>query len=272
MAKCFLKFKLRKESRNLDKYMEFLADLRKKFNLDLDGYKRPQMERRINSLMRTLGMKDYKDFVFQMQKDKNIYNRFIDHITINVSEFFRNEAQWNVLKEKIIPLLLKERKNLKIWSAGCSTGEEPYTLAMVLNEYFPHGKHKILATDFDMGVLNKANEGLYSNKQIEAIPKNLLKKYFNIHKSGFQANDKLKNIITFKRHNLLKDPFDNDFDLILCRNVVIYFTEETKTNLYTRFYNSLRNNGILFTGSTEQIIQAREIGFTSVALFFYQKS
>ncbi|MGI6227906.1 MAG: CheR family methyltransferase, partial [Peptococcales bacterium] len=136
----------------MDKYESFLQNLYRHLGLDLQGYKRPQMERRINSLMRTLGIDTYDTFVIKMKEDPAIFNRFVEHLTINVSEFFRNNTQWDVLKAKILPMLLKNNNNLKIWSAGCSTGEEPYTLAMILAEHFPQGKHSILATDFDAKV------------------------------------------------------------------------------------------------------------------------
>jgi chemotaxis protein methyltransferase CheR len=255
----------------LDKYEYFLRELNKNFDLDLLGYKRPQMERRINSLMRTLQIKTYEEFIKKMREDQKIFNRFIDHLTINVSEFFRNKAQWDVLKEKIIPMLLLNNKHLKIWSAGCSTGEEPYTLAMILREHFPEGNHSILATDFDTRVLNKATSGIYSQKEASGIPEPYLKKYFIFKNNIYQVDSSLTKLISFKKHNLLKDTFESNFDLILCRNVVIYFTDETKNQLYRKFFNSLISKGVLFTGSTEQIIQAREIGFKSVAIFFYQK-
>jgi chemotaxis protein methyltransferase CheR len=256
----------------LDKYEVFLKNLHNVLDLDLTGYKRPQMERRINSLMRTLQIESYDIFIQKMKQDQSIFNRFLDHLTINVSEFFRNPSQWDILKDKILPLLIEKNKNLKIWSAGCSTGEEPYTLAMILSEHFPQGNHSILATDFDQRVLDKGKKGLYTAKEISGIPETYLKKYVQKNNDHYQMAETLKKFIVFKKHNLLKDSFEKNFDLILCRNVVIYFTEETKDQLYRRFYQSLRPQGVLFTGSTEQIIQARDIGFNSIAIFFYQKS
>ncbi|MFZ5943496.1 MAG: CheR family methyltransferase [Bacillota bacterium] len=255
----------------MDNYEIFINDLGKKFDLNLMGYKRPQMERRINSLMRSLQIETYSEFINRMKDDQKLFNRFLDHLTINVSEFFRNGSQWDVLKDKILPMLITNNKNLKVWSAGCSTGEEPYTVAMILKEHYPNGNHAILATDFDIRVLNKAREGIYLQKEVSGIPENYLSKYLVNQNSHYKIESGIRNMITFKKHNLLKDPFENNFDLILCRNVVIYFTEETKNQLYRRFYDSLKIKGVLFTGSTEQIIQAREIGLTSVAIFFYQK-
>lgn len=255
----------------MDSYEKFIIDLGRALNVDLSGYKRPQMERRINTLMRSLNIKNYDDFIRTMQKDKEIYERFMKHITINVSEFFRNNSQWKVLETKILPELLKKSPILRIWSAGCSTGEECYSLAMLLSERFPQGRHSIWATDFDRNVLMNSKEGYYLKKNIVGIPEVYLKKYFDIFEEGYKAKDSLKKMIKFDHHNLLRDKFPQNYDLILCRNVVIYFTEKTKFELYKRFFSALRSQGVLFTGSTEQIIQAKEIGYESAALFFYRR-
>lgn len=253
----------------MDAYDKFQQDLKRKFDLDLAGYKRPQMERRINTLMRTLAIPDYDAFIQAMSNDRKLFERFIDHLTINISEFFRNATQWEVLQKKILPQLLSKSPNLKIWSAGSSTGEEPYTMAMILAENAPRGQHSILATDFDDRVLQKAKDGLYPTKSTIGIPPNLLTKYFTQQGENYRAKDELRKYITFKRHNLLRDSFPDHIDLIICRNVVIYFTEESKAGLYRNFFHALRPGGILFTGSTEQIIQSREIGYQSNEIFFY---
>ncbi|MCR4442185.1 MAG: protein-glutamate O-methyltransferase CheR [Peptococcaceae bacterium] len=255
----------------MDEYERFLVDLKKNLDIDLTGYKRPQMERRINSLMRALNIEDYVSFIKRMKNEKEVLERFVDHLTINVSEFFRNISQWQVLEKQILPSLLIQSPNLRVWSAGCSTGEEPYTLAMLLSEAAPAGQHTILATDFDQRALNKAIEGFYPAKAVTGLPAAYLKKYFRVQDNGYLVVDTLKRMVTFKCHNLLRDSFPKQLDLIVCRNVVIYFTEESKTLLYNKLHSALRRGGILFTGSTEQIIQAREIGFQPVAIFFYKK-
>jgi len=257
----------------MDHYEKFQLDLKKNLDLDLTGYKRPQMERRINALMRTLGQPDYDSFISAMKNDRQVMERFIDHLTINVSEFFRNSSQWEILEQKILPVLISQTPNLKVWSAGCSTGEEPYTLAMILSELTlpSKGNHTILATDFDSRVLKKAINGVYSKKAVLGVPEPYLKKYFSPEGEGYRVKEELKKMIIFKNHNLLRDPYPEQVDLIVCRNVVIYFTEETKYQLYKKMHNALRHQGVLFAGSTEQIIQAREIGFDSMAIFFYRK-
>lgn len=254
-----------------DAYETFLQDLRRRKGLDLTGYKRPQMERRINSLMRGLKITDYTAYLDLMDKEIQHWRKFVDTLTINVSEFYRNPPQWQVLETKIVPELMKMSNSLKMWSAGCSTGEEPYTLAMVLMQNFPGLNFTITASDIDDEVLNKARAGVYNDKALVNLPKSYQIRYFRQHEGTYTVNDEVKKKIKFIKQNLLKDVFDHNYDLILCRNVVIYFTEESKSYLYRRFYEALRPGGVLFTGSTEQIFQAREIGYTLAASFFYKK-
>lgn len=254
-----------------DAYEVFLQDLRRRKGLDLTGYKRPQMERRINSLMRSLKVDDYTAYLDLMEREIQHWRKFVDTLTINVSEFYRNPPQWQVLESKIIPELMQKSNSLKIWSAGCSTGEEPYTLSMVLMQNFPHLSFSVNASDIDDEVLNKARAGVYGDKAVVNLPKIYLAKYFHRQGNTYTVTDEVKKKIKFYKHNLLKDIFDHNYDLILCRNVVIYFTEESKAYLYKGFYDALRPGGILFTGSTEQIFQAREIGYSLVASFFYKR-
>ncbi|MDD3364574.1 MAG: protein-glutamate O-methyltransferase CheR [Syntrophomonas sp.] len=239
--------------------------------INLTAYKRPQMERRINSFMKLVNGGDYNKFIALLRDDIGIYNRFIEHLTINVSEFFRNPSQWEVLEKEIIPALLKERSPLRVWSAGCSTGEEVYSLAMLLRDKFPGKADKILASDIDNEVMEKATIGLYTLKALQSLPENYKSRYLAKDGENYRLVDEIKKMVIFQKHDLLKSTFPQDFDLILCRNVVIYFTEESKHNLYRKFAGSLRPNGVLFIGSTEQIFQAQELGFKSIATFFYQK-
>ncbi len=250
----------------------FMGRVLQKSGIDLQAYKRPQMERRINSFMRSVGAPDYQAFVEMYEANNELYRRFIEHLTINVSEFFRNNNHWEVLQQQIIPGLLKSRTNLKIWSAGCSTGEEPYSLAIMMKEYFPNRFDQIWATDIDKDALGKAQIGLYNPKAVQYMPRPLVAKYFSEEGSWLKIKDEAKNLVRFQQQDLLKDQFPTDFDLILCRNVVIYFTEEAKDKLYRKFVGALRQDGVLFIGSTEQIFQARELGLKTVATFFYQKT
>ena len=162
-------------------------------------------------------------------------------------------------------------KKLNIWSAACSTGDEPYTIAMILARHYPLSQIRIMATDIDEDVLNFAKEGFYGAKSLERLPKDLLNKHFTQKHNGYQINDDIKACVEFKKHNLLEDKYPDNMHMIVCRNVVIYFTDEAKDQVYKKFHNTLAKNGILFIGSTEQIIHAKEIGFNATDSFFYKK-
>lgn len=251
----------------------FIANFERLSKIDLTAYKRPQMERRINSFMRSAGTADYRSFIALLSSNRDTFNRFVEHITINVSEFFRNTNHWQVLAERIVPHLLETGDGLRIWSAGCSTGEEAYSLAIMAREQGWKLKDKILATDIDAEVLEKARKGVYNEKALQGgISEAYLKKYFKPSGDHYVINDSIKDMVKLQKQDLLKDAFARNFDLILCRNVVIYFTEETKQKLYQKFSGALRKDGILFIGSTEQIFNARDIGLSTIATFFYKKN
>lgn len=252
-------------------FQRFVQKVHKKSGLDLSQYKQKQMERRIRSLMKSNNIENLDHYFDVIDKNKEHFDKFMDHLTINVSEFFRNPVQWQTLQKTILPKLTRNKDTFKVWSAGCSTGEEPYSLAIMLNEALNGKRFTIHATDLDQEVLRKANLGIYNEKAVANLDQKLINKYFIKHPTGYTVNNELKKNIKFSKNNLLKDAFDKNYDLILCRNVVIYFTEDTKFELYKKFYNSLRTGGVFFTGNTEQIFRAKEIGFQSIAPFFYQK-
>lgn len=239
--------------------------------IDLGSYKEKQMKRRLNSLISKNNFSDYKLYIEAIKADRKLYNEFINYITINVSEFYRNPEQWEKLKKTILPSLLEKSNNLKIWSAACSSGDEPYTLVMILNEFVPLNKIKIIATDIDDEILQKAKNGLYNDKSIANLPKKYVDKYFKKDGSIFSVNQEVKNCVEFIKHNLLADPYPRNCDLIVCRNVLIYFTEEAKTEIYKKFNSSLKTGGVLFVGSTEQIILYNLYNFKPIQTFFYQK-
>ncbi len=255
-----------------DKYEEFKKDVLKLTKIDLNFYKEKQMRRRIDTLANKNGASSYAEYTDMLKKDKIKFEQFVNFLTINVSEFYRNTDQWKLMDEQTIPKLLKEqRKPIKIWSAACSTGDEPYSLAMAFSKHVPLSDIRILATDIDKKVIEHAKVGLYSEKSIANVPDDLKKKYFTKIGSSYQIADEIKRCVTFKEHNLLKDTYPTDYDLILCRNVVIYFTDDAKDMIYDKFYKSLKNHGVLFIGSTEQITNYREIGFKRMSSFYFEK-
>lgn len=240
-----------------------------KINLTL--YKEKQMKRRIDALIKKNNYDEYKDYVTALKTNKELFNEFINYLTINVSEFYRNPEQWAVLENEILPMLLSRKKRLTIWSAACSTGDEPYTLVMVLNKFLPLNSIKILATDIDLGALDKAKTGVYTPKSLDNLPREFVHKYFTMLGDNYAVKDEVKNCVEFKQHNLLRDPYPTNVDLIVCRNVLIYFTEEAKSEIYKNFNKSLVHQGILFVGSTEQLIMANRYNFKSIKTFFYTK-
>ncbi|MGN7476474.1 CheR family methyltransferase [Solibacillus silvestris] len=252
-------------------YVQFIDGIKRKTGIDLALYKEAQMKRRLTSLYEKKGYKNFIDFFAALDKDHDLMNEFLDRMTINVSEFYRNGKRWEVLQNKIFPLLLQTNKRLKIWSAACSTGEEPYSLAMVLSHHLPLSQVNILATDLDENVIQKAKLGLYPERSLAEVPGAVQAKYFNQEGQFYKVKDEIKRTVTFKKHNLLKDPYDSNFDLIVCRNVMIYFTEEAKDQIYTNFSKALRPGGVLFVGSTEQIFNPAKYGLEVEDTFFYRK-
>ena len=250
---------------------EFKAKLKRKTEIDLDLYKAPQMQRRIMNLARRNGYDKYSAYFDKVVQDKDDFAAFIEYLTINVSEFFRTPDKFAKLETDVIPELMKRSSRLNIWSAGCSIGAEPYSLAMILNDMTPNTRHRILATDLDIEILGKAKAGVYNENELKAMSEARKSKYFTRQGDKYAVSPDIKQRIEFKRHNLLKDSFETGFDLILCRNVVIYFTEEAKDQLYANFFKALKPGGILFVGATEALLNFRKLGYTSYQPFFYQK-
>lgn len=250
----------------------FKEKFKAKSKIDLNLYKANQMQRRIGNLMAKHGAKRYVDFYNLIEKDRKMFSDFVEYLTINVTEFFRTPEKFSELESKVIPELLTRSPRLNIWSAGCSIGAEPYSLAMILKEKTPMTKHRILATDLDVEILAKAKKGIYTDAELKSILPSRKKNYFTTQPDGkFAVSPEIKSRIEFKQHNLLLDRFETGFDLILCRNVVIYFTEEAKDQLYRRFFDALKPGGVLFVGGTEAILNFRDMGFVNYLPFFYRR-
>jgi len=254
-------------------YEEFKRFVYQQTSIDLNAYKERQMKRRIDTLIERNKYDGYDSYSKALISDKALLDQFVNYLTINVSEFYRNPALWKTLEEAILPdLINKFGQNLKIWSAACSTGDEPYSLAMVMAKKIPMSKIHIYATDIDDQVLEKAKDGVYGANSLKGLPDEYKRKYFE--KMGdrfYKISDEIKRCVEFRKSNLLKDPYPTGCHLIVCRNVMIYFTEEAKLEIYKKFNKSLVMNGCLFVGNTEQIINHKELGYEYNKLFFYRK-
>jgi chemotaxis protein methyltransferase CheR len=254
-------------------YDVFKRKVRELTGIDLDSYKF-QIHRRVHMLMQRWGITDYDMFFKTLSQNGDKLREFLDYLTINVSEFFRNPNRWWELKDQIIPTLLRERndKKLRIWSAGAATGEEPYSLGILSLECGLVIPPKVKASDIDAGALKKAEEGLYHKRQLVSVPPAWLERHFSpVDAETFRIKPSVKERVQFVRENLIEDKFEEGMDIILCRNVVIYFSPETKLKLYEKFFHALRPGGYLMVGSTEQIFEYRRLGFESAGPFLYRR-
>ncbi len=197
-----------------------------------------------------------------LNKDKIELSSFLDFITTNFTSFFRNERQFEMYEEEILPDLIKrnESKRLKIWSAGCSTGEEPYTISMVTNEvmekenlYSKGWDFEIIASDISIESLFIAKEGKYSTQSVSKVKKYFIDKYFEVFEGNYIIKDFIKKKIKFDLHNLIYDNGIRDVDCIFCRNVIIYFDEEVQKKVMDNFHISSKNSAFLILGHSESL-------------------
>ncbi len=241
--------------------------------VDLNCYKAPQMQRRLEAYLKRSNMPNWPKFFWSLKADPVALSEFKDYLTINVSSLFRDPEKYKYLRTSILPELLRKRKTLRVWSAGCSRGQEAYSVAILLAEASANSyQHRILATDIDRSALDWARAGgPYSNNEVVNVPADLRLRYFTLRKDGYWINAALQRSIIFKQHNLLEDQIIGKFDLIICRNVVIYFEPEAKDMLYHRFHKALRPGGILFVGGTEIVFKAAELDFEAAGISFYRR-
>ncbi|HZK56898.1 MAG TPA: protein-glutamate O-methyltransferase CheR, partial [Clostridia bacterium] len=195
-------------------YKTFKEKVYKLTGIDLNSYKERQMKRRIESLISRNKFTSFNSYFNAIKQDSKLRDEFINYLTINVSEFYRNPEQWEVLEHNIIPYLLGLRSNLKIWSVACSTGEEPYSLVMLLSKFFPFDQIFVLATDIDRGALKKASIGVYSEKSLDNLPKEFIQSFFIKSDGEYKISEKIKERVNFRRLNLLEDRYPGQCDLI----------------------------------------------------------
>lgn len=253
---------------NFDQFYEFT---KKKLNLDLHAYKQKQLQRRITTVMNSSGAKTLEEYAKLIENDNNIKQRFLDYITINVTEFFRNKDIFEVFEKVVKENLNPKFGGLKIWSAACSIGSEPYSLGIIMDKNNLKIKDKILATDIDEEILNKAKKGIYKEAEIKNIDSMDLKKYFTLEEKKYTIDNKIKSMIDFKKHDLILGQYETGFHIIICRNVTIYFKNEVKDEIYKKFNDSLVRGGILFTGATESLYNPEKLGFKKLSTFIYEK-
>lgn len=255
-------------------YLEFQRKIEAKTGVRLADYKPDQMRRRVSMMALRAGYESYGEYYSAMERDPSVLAAFLDKMTINVSELLRNPPRFDDLMRTVLPKALSARQVpcLNIWSAGCSYGAEAYTLAMLMHERDPHGGDKILGTDIDVEILRRARDPQFSAADMTNISPERRGAHFLQIGDKWTVQPHLRRRVSFARHDLLADPYPrNEYDLILCRNVVIYFTDVAKERIYRGFYEALNPGGILFVGGTERLADHRAIGFELVMPFFYRK-
>jgi chemotaxis protein methyltransferase CheR len=257
---------------NAEEFNYVKKKIRELTQFDLDNYGYNQMIRRLDGYIMRFKVRNVVQFCKLIERDKHELEKLKKFLTINVSEFFRDAVQFRLLQDEILPSLLKKNLGLNIWSAGCSNGAEAYSVAILLDRLSPYRKHRILATDIDKVILDHAADGgPYGAAEVRNVPPVLREKYFTEDDGAFRVVGRIRDKVNFGVHDLTRDPFENNFDLVICRNVVIYFAGETKKIIRKKFLDSLKENGILFIGATETMLDARDNGFQRLSACFYRK-
>ncbi len=273
------KLTLRKTPKITDKEFQELRDfIYEKTGISIPARRKYLVENKLGQRLAELKLKSFSDYIkylkFSPQKDRE-FKKLCELITINETSFFRDIRQLTLFKNSILPEILEKRKKegkkvLRIWSAGCSSGEEPYTLAIILHEVLKVSiigwNIKITANDISPLVLSKAKLGLYNEHSLRTTPPNIIQKYFIKETRGYRIHPKVQKLVSFGLLNLNDDAAVKRIppsDIIFCRNVIIYFDDEMKKKVLNHFYNNLVDDGYLFLGYSESIHRITKI-FKSV--------
>jgi chemotaxis protein methyltransferase CheR len=246
-----------------DNYFPFIKKkILRDTSLDLHQYKDKYIRRRIAVRMHAKKVSTYRDYMRLLSSEPSEYDNLLRDLTINVTHFFRDPEVFHILEEEYLPLMIYDkvqnnRKIIRIWSAGCASGEEPYSLAIILHDLFGNDLKaftiSILATDIDENSLEAAKTGIYPPEQVEKIRLGFLNSYFRFDGEMYHLSDEIKDMVRFKKMDLFTHPKMGNFDIIVCRNVLIYFTKEMQQKLFEIFYNTLNCGGYLVLGKTESL-------------------
>jgi len=247
-------------------YQRFVDLIYKKTGIWFESTKRYFVDKRLDERITELGLKDYREY-YQLLKfsvEQTEMQQLINRLTINETYFFRDFPQLQGFAEDVLLQMVKEKikagdKRIRLWSAGCSTGEEPYTLAIILLEMLPEPDQwtiEIMASDINTRVLDFARKGFYNSRSIKDVPMEYLARYFIQRFETYILNTKIRNMVTFKTINLVEEQdmkIQANYDLIFCRNVLIYFDTESRLRVLKRFYRSLRRDGYIYLGHSESV-------------------
>jgi len=244
-----------------DAYFEkFRALIYDESGIHFSASNRPILESRLRERLRLAKLEDIGAYFDLIKKNGEELKTFLDSITTNLTRFFRNTAHFDAFENYVLPELVKYKRakgldrKVRVWSAGCSTGEEPYTIGMMLKEKLPSDfNFEVVASDLSLKSLMTANQGFYPEARIVGIPDNYLAKYFHKAGDGFQIKDEIKSRVKFDYHNLKFDSGLRNLDVVFCRNVLIYFDEAAQKNVIDRFWESMSTHGYLYIGHSESL-------------------
>ncbi|MBE8998913.1 MULTISPECIES: CheR family methyltransferase [unclassified Nostoc] len=254
------------------KFENLLIYLRQSRGFDFTGYKRSTLMRRVRKRMQSLNIENFEEYLDYLEVYPEEFNYLFNTILINVTAFFRDSSAWEYLAEEILPNLIRNKNTsdqIRIWSAGCASGEEAYTLAMLMAERLGaeefRQRVKIYATDVDEEALNQARQATYSAKDVQAVSDELRQKYFEIVGNRYVFRQDLRRSVIFGRHDLLQDAPISRLDLLVSRNTLMYFNSETQGRILARFHFALNDTGYLFLGKAEMLLMHSSL-FTPIDL------
>ena len=259
-----------------DDFVALCEVVRRLCGVDLTQYKRSQMERRVRTFAQRRGTPDLTAYGARLKAEPEELDAFLDRVTINVSHLWRHEDQWNALGRTILPELATRTHppRIRCWSAGCSYGAEAFTLAAVAKDSIPHARVEIQGTDLDKRMVERARSGRFTVEDARTAPPTLLQNWFlPADDGGWQAKPELLRMARFEVGDLLRMPVQaGRYDLIMCRNTVIYFTEEVRDALHARLAAALAPGGYLVVGTSERVADPRALSLTSPFHFIYRKN
>ncbi len=243
-----------------------IVETLERLGFNVGAYKRPQLERRLNSFITREGYSTVEEFLAAIRRDSLLYRRFHTYLTIHVTEFFRDRPYWTRFRDVIRDI---PTRDFRIWSAGCSWGAEPVSAALLLEEM--GRRYEIVATDSDEVVLETARQGVYSQADYERIPE-LYRKYLRPQGNQWVLAPLGGGRITYQRHDLVADAPPGAFDVVICRNLIIYFKGDVRAEVLRKLNSALRVGGLLFLGATETFLEYVEMGFEVASPSIFRKN
>ena len=247
--------------------LEFV--IRQATGLDLGAYKKEPLQCKICDLSVRYGYPDIPRLIKRLQIDAGFRDWFVDQLLNNVTEFFRDEEQWQYLNKALLPHLAQPQETMQAWCAGCSNGAEPLSLACLFEDY--NLQYSILATDLDRRCLCQAEQGSYSKSEVTGMPQNYLNQFFEENEDGYGVQPNLLEKIEYRRANLLTDPVDRVFDLIICKNVLVYLSPLARDTVIQKLVASLKQDGILLLGTCEKLLNPHLMHLMPIRNDFYRK-